>query len=126
MEVPETAGNGQIFPPTNKEDQLHRTVHHLSACKLWRYYIAEYICEIFSGIPFGLTPNKSATYQVFSEWQLMEKMLEYGNQLHHPSIKFKESYDHIARLFIKVYTPMREFNIPIKLVSMMRLTATNT
>ena len=39
----------------------------------------------------------------------MEKLLEYGHQLHHLFIDFKAAYGRIAT--VKLYTAMREFGI---------------
>ncbi|CAD7089335.1 unnamed protein product [Hermetia illucens] len=40
----------------------------------------------------GFTPGKSATDQISSLRQAMEKLLEYGHQLHHFFIGFKTTY----------------------------------
>ena len=53
----------------------------------------------------------------------MEKLLEYGQQLHYLFIDFKAAYDSIAR--VKLYTAMGEFGIPTKLIRLPRLTLTN-
>ena len=53
----------------------------------------------------------------------MEKLLEYGQQLHYLFIDFKAAYDSMAR--IKLYTTMRGFGIPMKLIRLTRLTLTN-
>ncbi|CAD7087998.1 unnamed protein product [Hermetia illucens] len=85
--------------------------------------IAPYAQNIIGPYQRGFTPGKSATDQIFSLRQAMEKLLEYGQQLHHLFIDFKAAYDSIAR--VKLYTAMREFGIPTKLIRLTRLTLTN-
>jgi len=56
--------------------------------------------------------------------QILEKTKEFGIETHHLFIDFKSAYDTIKRG--QLYNAMSEFNIPNKLIRLMRMTVENT
>jgi len=72
----------------------------------------------------GFWKNRSTTNQIFMLRQILEKTEEFGIGTHHLFIDFKSAYDTIKRDLL--YNAMSEFNIPNKLIRLMRMTMENT
>lgn len=62
--------------------------------------------------------------QIFTLRQILEKTKEYNIELHHLFIDFSSAYDTIDRS--QLYTAMKEFDIPRKLINMVQITMNNS
>lgn len=72
----------------------------------------------------GFRPNRSTTDQIFSLRQILERTHEFNIETHHLFIDFKAANDNVKRSFL--YEAMTEIGIPLKLVSLTRMTLTKT
>lgn len=77
--------------------------------------IGEYQC--------GFRRDRSTSDQIFSLRQILEKCREYNIDTHHLFIDFKAAYDSVLRG--KLWEIMVNFNFPVKLIRLTRLTLTN-
>lgn len=71
----------------------------------------------------GFRKGKSTTDQIFSLRQILEKTIEFNVDTYHLFIDFKAAYDTVNRE--RLYRALDEFNIPRKLVNLVRLTMSN-
>ena len=55
--------------------------------------------------------------------QILEQMIEYRPNTYHLFIDFKATYDSVA--MVKLYDAMSSFQIPAKLIRLVRMTMTN-
>jgi hypothetical protein len=84
----------------------------------------EYAEEILGDQQCGFRANRSTTDQIFTLRQVLEKCYEFGIDLHHLFIDFKQAYDSVDRK--KLYETMLEFGIPYKLVRLSAMTLANS
>ena len=78
--------------------------------------IGEYQC--------GFRAGRSTSDQLFNIRQILEKCKEYNIELHHLFVDFKAAYDSVIRS--KLWRAMEEFGIPNKLISLAKMTLTDT
>jgi hypothetical protein len=71
-----------------------------------------------------LRKNRSTVNQIFTLRQILEKTKEFGTETQELFIDFKSAYDKIERE--QLYSAMSEFNIPNKLIRIIRMTMENT
>jgi hypothetical protein len=72
----------------------------------------------------GSRKNKSTVNQIFTLRQILEKTKEVGIETHHLFVDFKSAYDTIEKE--QLYSAVSEFNIPNKLIRIIRMTMENT
>ena len=68
----------------------------------------------------GFRVGRSTTDQLFSIRQILEKCKEYNVEIHQLFVDFKAAYDSVNRK--KLWRVMEEFGVPIKLISLTKLT----
>ena len=79
--------------------------------------------KIVGNYQVGFQNGESTTDQIFTIWQILEKMAEYRHDTYHLFIDFKAAYDSMAR--VKLYDAINSFGIPAKLIMLVRMTMTN-
>jgi hypothetical protein len=72
----------------------------------------------------GFLRNRSMTDQIFCNWQILEKKLEYNGTVHQLFIDFKKAYDSVRREVL--HNILIEFGIPRKLVGLMKMCLNET
>jgi sorting nexin-29 len=72
----------------------------------------------------GFRKNRSTVNQIFTVRQILEKTKEFCIETHHLFADFKSAYDTTERK--QLYSAMSEFNIPNKLIRIIRMTMENT
>lgn len=68
--------------------------------------------------------GKSSTYPIFIFRQLLEKDYEYGREVHLCFVDFKQAYNSIIRK--KIWAALEEFDIPTKLIQLIKECSTVT
>jgi len=83
-----------------------------------------YAKEIIGNHQCGFRRNKSNTDHIFCIRQILEKKLEYNEEVHQLFIDFKKAYDSVRREVL--YKILIEFGIPRKLVMLIKMSLTVT
>ena len=120
---------GIIYPIYKKRDRLdcnnYRGITVLNtAFKIFSLILqgrlVPHVEEIVGNYQRAFRNGKSTTDQIFTMWQIMEKMAEYRYDTYHLFIDFKAAYDSIAS--VKLYDAMRSFGILAKLIRLAGMT----
>jgi sorting nexin-29 len=85
--------------------------------------LKKYAEELIGNYQTGFRSGKSTTDQIFCLRQILEKTNEFNTDTYHLFIDFRAAYDTVNRA--KLYRAMEEFNIPIKLINLVKLTMSN-
>lgn len=129
LKLPKEWNIGIIVPIHKKGDHTicdnYRGITLLSVTyKVLAYILYDRLsiyCEgIIGGYQSGFRKGKSTVDQIFLLRQALEKTYEYGMDTHHLFIDFKCAYDSIDRR--SLYTTMREFDIPVHLIKLIKTT----
>jgi hypothetical protein len=72
----------------------------------------------------GFRPNRSTIDNIFMVRQIYEKCHEYNIDLHNIFIEFSQAFDTVNRDII--YTSLIKYNIPEKLIKLIKLTMQHT
>lgn len=83
-----------------------------------------YAKDIIGEYQCGFTREKSTTDHIFTIRQIMEKYYEHDKELFMIFVDFKQAYDSINRQ--KLWTALRNFEIPEKLVRIIEICNSNT
>ena len=83
-----------------------------------------YVNDIIGDYQSGFMRGKSTTYPIFSIRQLLEKYYKYGREVHLWFVDFKQAYDSIIRR--KLWAALVEFDIPTKLIQLIKECNTET
>jgi len=86
-----------------------------------------YAKEIIGDHQCGFRRNRSTIDRLFCIRQILEKKLEYNEEVHQLFIDFKKAYDSVRREVL--YTRCKiliEFGIPRKLVRLIKMSLTET
>jgi len=83
-----------------------------------------YTKEIIGDHQCGFQRNMSTIDHIFCICQILEKKLEYNEEVHQLFIDFKKSYDSVRREVL--YKTLIEFGIPRKLVRLIKMSLTET
>jgi sorting nexin-29 len=86
--------------------------------------ISPYAEKAIGSYQCGFRKDRSTIDQIFSLRQIMEKTTECRVTLYHLFEDFKSAYDTVNRE--QLYLAMREFEIPDKLIRMIKLTMEDT
>jgi sorting nexin-29 len=86
--------------------------------------LTPYVNEIIGDHQCGLRRNRSTMDQIFYIWQILEKKWEYNGMVHQLFIDFRKAYDSIKREVL--YNILLEFDIPKKLVSVIKMCLNET
>ena len=78
-----------------------------------------YAKEIIGDHQCGFRRNRSAIDHIFCIRQILEKKWEYNEEVHQLFIDFKKAYDSVRRE--DLYKILIEFDIPRKLVSLVKM-----
>jgi sorting nexin-29 len=87
-------------------------------------YTETYVDEILGEYQCGFQKGRSTTDQIFCLRMILEKACEYKVDIHQLYIDYKQAYDTINRA--ELVEIMKEFEISMKLVRLVRMTLTNT
>jgi len=82
-----------------------------------------YVTDIIGEYQRGFMRGRSTTDHIFTIRQIMKKY-EYGQNLYMVFINFKQAYDSVNRQ--QLWTALRNFGIPEKLVRMIEICNSNT
>jgi len=80
--------------------------------------------EIIGDHQFDFRRNRSTIDHIFCIPQILEKKWEYNEEVHQLFIDFKKAYDSFRREVL--YKILIEFGIPRKLVSLIKMSLTET
>lgn len=83
-----------------------------------------YAVDIIGEYQCGFTRGKSTTDHIFTIRQIMEKYYEHDKDLYMIFVDFKQAYDGVNRQ--QLWTALRNFGIPEKLVKMIEICNSNT
>jgi len=83
-----------------------------------------YAKEIIGDHQCGLRRNRSTIEHIFCIHQILEKKLEYNEEVHQLFIDFKKAYDSVRREVL--YKIFIEFGIPRKFVRLIKVSLTET
>uniref|UniRef100_A0A2S2NGN5 Transposon TX1 uncharacterized protein n=1 Tax=Schizaphis graminum TaxID=13262 RepID=A0A2S2NGN5_SCHGA len=83
-----------------------------------------YAVDIIGEYQCGFTRGKSTTDHIFTIRQIMEKYYEHDKDLYMIFVDFKQAYDSVNRQ--QLWTALRNFGIPEKLVKMIEICNSNT
>ena len=83
-----------------------------------------YAKEIIGDNQFGFRHNRSTINHIFCIHQILEKKWEYNEGVHQFFIDFKKAYDSVRREVL--YKNLIEFCIPRKVVSLIKMSLTDT
>jgi len=83
-----------------------------------------YAKEIIGDHQCGFRRNRSTIDHIFCIRQILEKKWEYNEEVHQLFIDFKKAYDSVRREVL--YKILIEFGIPRKLVSLIKMSSTET
>jgi len=83
-----------------------------------------YAKDVIGEYQYGFTRGKSTTDLIFTIWQITEKYYEYDKDLLMIFVYFKQAYDNINRQ--QLWTALRNFEIPEKLVILIKICNSNT
>lgn len=130
--IPDQWNTGIICPIHKKGDQLvctnYRGITLLNtAYKIFSNIVYEKLkphAERITGqYQCGFRAGRSTTDHVFAIRQIIEKALEYNNNIHLLFIDFRTAYDSIKRT--SLYKAMEEFGIPEQLILMTKASMQN-
>jgi sorting nexin-29 len=122
-----------IFPIHKKGDKLncsnYRGLALLCAAykvliNIIRHRLEPYVQNILGEYQGGFRAERSTTDQLFTVKQILEKCWEFNINVYQIYIDFKQAYDSIQ--WEKLYKIMHEFNIPHKLIRLVRATIKNS
>lgn len=128
-EIPEDWKVGIICPLYKKGDRLncanYRGITLLSAVyKILSAVILNRLKPIAENVlgdyQCGFRPGRSTTDQIFNIRQIMEKMYEFGIDIHQLFVDFRQAYDSIDRRAL--WTAMGELGVPSKYIRLSRMT----
>jgi len=131
--LPEEWKESIIIPIHKKEDKtdcnnyrgislLPTTYKILSNILLSR--LIPYANKIIGDHQCGFRRNKSTIDHIFCIRQIIEKKWEYNEEVHQLFIDFKKAYDSVRREVL--YKVLNVFGIPRKLVSLVKMSLTET
>lgn len=83
-----------------------------------------YVENVLGSYQCGFRQGKSTIDQIFTLRQILEKTKEFKIETHHLFIDFSSAYDSIKRP--QLYAAMEEFEIPRKLIRMVKATMENS
>ncbi|KAL4141519.1 hypothetical protein QTP88_004148 [Uroleucon formosanum] len=83
-----------------------------------------YAVDIIGEYQCGFTRGKSTTDHIFTIRQIMEKYYEHDKDLYMIFVNFKQAYDSVNRQ--QLWTALRNFGIPERLVKMIGICNSNT
>jgi len=83
-----------------------------------------YVKEIIGNHQCGFRRNRSTIDHIFCIRQILEKKLEYNEEVHQLYIDFKKAYDSVRMEVL--YKILFEFGIPRKLVRLVKMSLTET
>jgi len=83
-----------------------------------------YVNEIIGDHQCGFQRNRSTTDHIFCIHQILEKKLEYNEEVYQLFIDFKKAYESVRRDVL--YKILIEFGIPRKLVSLIKMSLPET
>jgi len=86
--------------------------------------LISYAKEIIGDHQCGFRRNRSTIDHIFCIRQILEKKWEYNEEVHHLFIDFKKAYDSVGREVL--YKILIEFDIPRKLVRLIKMSLTET
>jgi len=86
--------------------------------------LTPYVKEIIGDHQCGSRRNRSTIDHIFCIHQILEKKLEYNEEVHQLFIDFKKAYDSVRREVL--YKILIEFIIPRKLVRLIKMSLTET
>jgi hypothetical protein len=86
--------------------------------------LSPYFDEIVGDHQCGFQDNRLATYQIFCIRQILEKIWEYNEAVHHLFIDFKKAYDSVRREV--VHNILLEFDVPMTLVLLIKMCLNET
>lgn len=131
-ELPEEWKCGVICPLFKKGDRLEcsnyrgitllNIAYKVLANVLYKRLVP-YAEEILGEYQCGFRQQRSTSDQMFSIRQIMEKCKEFSVTTHHLFLDFKSAYDSVARK--KLWTAMMELGVPLKLISLVKMTLTD-
>jgi hypothetical protein len=81
--------------------------------------LTPYVGEIIGDHQCGFEHNRSTTDQIFYIHQILEKKWEYNQRVHQLFIDSEKAYDSLKREVM--YTLLTKFDIPIKLVTLIKI-----
>jgi sorting nexin-29 len=130
--MPAEWNQGIICPLHKKGDQLNCTNYRGITLLNTGYKVLSnilfqrllpYAESIIGHYQCGFRPSKSCTDQIHTLRLILEKTQEFNIDTHHLFIDFRSAYDSIDRRLL--FTAMREFSIPEKLVCLTEMTMAN-
>lgn len=86
--------------------------------------LQKYTEKIIGSYQCGFRKGKSTTDHIFANKLILEKHHEYNKDIHLVFVDFKQAYDNIDRS--KLWTALRKFGIPEKLVRLIKMCNNNT
>ncbi|KAL4113922.1 hypothetical protein QTP88_017474 [Uroleucon formosanum] len=86
--------------------------------------LQKYAEEIIDSYQCGFRKGKSTTDHIFAIRQILEKHHEYNKDIHLVFVDFKQAYDNIN--CNKLWTALKKFGIPEKLVRLIKMCNSNT
>ena len=86
--------------------------------------LTPYAEEIIGDHQCGFWCNRSTTDHIFRIHRILEKKWEYSEAVHQFIIDFKKAYDSVRREVL--YNILIEFDIPMKLVRVIKMCLTDT
>lgn len=122
-----------IICPIHKKDKLicnnYRGISLLSTTykvftSILRDRLDQYTQEIIGEYQAGFRRGRSTLDPLFTVRQVQEKCWEYNIDIYQLFVDFKQAYDSIDRE--RLYTVLLDFNIPHKLVRLIRTTMMNS
>lgn len=128
-ELPEEWKTSILCPLYKKGDKLecgnHRGIALLNiAYKIFANILYKrllpYVESIVGEYQCGFRVGRSTSDQLFNIRQILEKCKEYNVEIHQLFVDFKAAYDSVIRRML--WRVMEEFGIPIKLISLTKLT----
>lgn len=131
--IPEEWNTGIICPLHKKGDKRdcnnYRGITLLSVAykvlsSIIRNRLEPYVEARIGSYQTGFRPGRSTRDQMFNIRQMMEKLWEYGYDLHHLFIDFKQAYDSVGRQAL--WQAMHELQIPSKYIRMVRASIANS
>ena len=130
QKLPEEWKESIIVPVCKKGDKadcrgisLLSTAYKISS-KFLLSRLTPYAEEIFGDHQFGFWHNRSTTDHIFCICQILEKKWEYSVAVHQLFVDVKNAYDSVRREVL--YNILIEFNVPMKLVRLIKICLNET